>query len=356
MSSETAHSDRLLLLTSVQPCRHFSLAEIQSATKDFDDKLIIGHGGFGNVYKGHIYIEETIHVVAIKRLDSKSVQGAPEFKAEIEMLSKLRHCHLVSLIGFCDDNKEMILVYAYMPNGTLYHHLHKAQSPLNWVQRLKIAIGAGRGLDYLHTGVGTQQGVIHRDVKSSNILLDEKWAAMISDFGMSKIGPTNQSMSYVEASVKGTFGYLDPEYFYTRKLTRKTDVYAFGVVLFELLSGRLAVDERNGEEECSLVRWAQKCVKERKLDQMVYPNIKGTIFPKCLKRFAQIAYRCLLSVLKERPTIAEVVVSLQALLELQQRHENSVEPSSITGFTWKIHKYLLSATKQNSGIYTETFH
>ncbi|XP_023730055.1 serine/threonine-protein kinase PCRK2 [Lactuca sativa] len=235
-----------------------------------------------------------------------------------------------------------------MPRGTLYHHLHKAETPLNWVQRLKIAIGAGRGLDYLHTGVGTQHGVIHRDVKSSNILLNENWDAMISDFGLSKIGPTNQSSSYVDASVKGTFGYLDPEYFYTRKLTRKTDVYAFGVVLFELLSGRLAVDERNSEDQCSLVRWAQKCVKERKLDQMVDPNIKGTIFPKCLKRFAQIAYRCLLSVLKERPTIAEAVVSLQALLELQQRHENSAEPSGITGFTWKIHKYLVLATKQNS--------
>ncbi|CAI9293409.1 unnamed protein product [Lactuca saligna] len=347
MSTEAAEGDKLLLLPSAQPCRHFSLAEIQSATKDFDDKLIIGQGGFGKVYKGRIYIEETSKTVAIKRLNSLSNQGAIEFRAEIHMLSNLRHCHLVSLIGYCDDSWEMILIYDYMGRGTLYDHLHKTESSLNWEQRLKIAIGAGRGLDYLHTGVGTQHGVIHRDVKSSNILLDDKWAAMISDFGLSKIGPTNQSFSFVDASVKGTFGYLDPEYFYTRKLTRKTDVYAFGVVLFELLSGRLAVDERKGEQHCSLVRWAKKCVKDRKLNQMVDSKIRGTIFPKCLRGFAQIAYRCLCSVLKNRPTMAEIVGSLQAILEIQKRHDNPVEPSGITGFTLKIHKYIVSATRKN---------
>ncbi|KAJ0496045.1 putative protein kinase RLK-Pelle-CrRLK1L-1 family [Helianthus annuus] len=338
---------------SAPSCRLFSLAELQSATKDFDDELVIGQGGFGKVYKGQISSEEGSHVVAIKRLDSTSSQGELEFRAEIETLSKLRHCHLVSLIGYCDDNEEMILVYEYMPNGTLYHHLHKAETPLNWVQRLKIAIGAARGLDYLHTGVGTRHGIMHRDVKSSNILLDENWEALISDFGLSKIGPTNQSSSYIDASVKGTFGYLDPEYFYTRRLTRKTDVFAFGVVLFELLSGRLPVDIRNGEEECSLVRWAQKCVKERKLDQMVDPNIRGTIFPKCLRRFAQIAYHCLLSVPKERPTMTVVVASLQAILELQQKNDNFANSLGTMGFTRKIHKYLASMTRQNSGSSTK---
>ncbi|XP_076885461.1 putative serine/threonine-protein kinase PBL28, partial [Bidens hawaiensis] len=255
--SATGESEKSSSMISSHPCRLFSLAELQSATKNFDDELVIGKGGFGKVYKGQIYGEETDHAVAIKRLDSMSDQGELEFRAEIDMLSTLRHCHLVSLIGYCHENKEMILVYEYMPNGTLYHHLHKEDTPLSWMTRLKIAIGAARGLDYLHTGVGTQNGVIHRDMKSSNILLDKNWAAMISDFGLSRISPTNQSISFVEASVKGTFGYLDPEYFYTRKLTRKTDVYAFGVVLFELVSGRLPVDERYGEDKCNLVRWAQ---------------------------------------------------------------------------------------------------
>lgn len=238
-----------------------------------------------------------------------------------------------------------------MPHGTLYHHLHKSDTRLTWVQRLKIAIGAARGLDYLHTGVGTKHGVIHRDVKSSNILLDENWEAMISDFGLSKIGPSNHSSSYVDASVKGTFGYIDPEYFYTRKLRRKTDVYAFGVILFELLSGRRAIDERYGElEQCSLVKWAKKCMKERKLDQIVDTRIMGTIFPECLKGFAQIADRCLNSCQKEHPTMAEVVVSLQMLLAQQEKYDNSVEPSAgIMGFVRKMHKYYVSSTKPSPG-------
>ncbi|MFS7966427.1 putative protein kinase RLK-Pelle-CrRLK1L-1 family [Helianthus anomalus] len=134
------------------------------------------------------------------------------------------------------------------------------------------------------------------------------------------------------------FGYLDPEYFYTRKLTRKTHVYAFGVVLFELLSRRLHVVDRNTEDECSLIRWAQKCVKERKLGQLVDSSIKGTIVPKCLRQFTQISYHCLHPVLKERPTMTEVVVSLQALLRLQEKSNHSGESSGILGFNWKVHK------------------
>ncbi|KAJ9551374.1 hypothetical protein OSB04_015419 [Centaurea solstitialis] len=350
MSSSTGKAYRVSSSSSVQPCHQFSFAEIQSATNDFDDQLVIGEGGFGKVYKGCIYIEETSHVVAIKRLDSMSNQGAAEFRAEIEMLSKLRHRHLVSLIGFCDDNKEMVLVYEYMPHGTLDHHLHKACTYITWMLRLKIAIGAAHGLDYLHNGIGTQHGVIHRDIKSSNILLDENWEAMISDFGLSKVGPTNKSISYVDTSVKGTFGYLDPEYFYTHRLTRKTDVFAFGVVLFELLSGRRAVDTRFGEEQCSLVRWAQKCVKDRKLDQMVDPNIRGTISHKCLRQYVRIANRLLCSVVKERPSMTEVVASLQVSLQLQEKHDNSTQSLSNTRLGFAIYFAVdsISPTKMNS--------
>nr|XP_043629715.1 receptor-like protein kinase FERONIA [Erigeron canadensis] len=351
MQYASGQADDTSSSASAIPCHRFSLADIEAATNNFDDERVIGEGGFGKVYKGSISIEETNHVVAIKRLNSMSNQGAPEFKAEIEILSKLRHCHLVSLMGFCDDNKEMILVYEYMPHGTLHDQLHKAAIPFSWVQRLKIAIGAGRGLDYLHTGFGTQQGIIHRDVKSSNILLDENLAAKLSDFGLSKIGPTNQSLSCIEASVKGTLGYLDPEFFYTTQLTRKTDVYAFGVVLFELLSGRLPVDIKYGEEQCSLVRWAQKYVTEKKFEQMADSKIQGTISPKCLRQFAQIAYRCLISIPKERPTIAEVVGLLQKLLELQKKWEISANQSGAMGFTSKIHKYFVFTTKQSSGMH-----
>ncbi|KAK9062742.1 hypothetical protein SSX86_019931 [Deinandra increscens subsp. villosa] len=348
-SLATGDGDKPSSSTSVPTCQRFSLAEIEYATKNFSDDQIIGHGGFGEVYKGHISIEEAGHVlVAIKRLSSESNQGEDEFRAEIQALSKLRHCHLVSLIGYCDDNNEMILIYEYMRNGTLYHHLHKADTTLNWVQRMKIAIGAGRGLDYLHTGVGTKEGIIHRDVKSSNILLDDNMEAKISDFGLSKLSPINQSTSNVDASVKGTLGYLDPEYFYTGKLSRRTDVYAFGVVLFELLTGRCAVDERCEEEGCSLVKWAKKCVQEKKLDQMVDSSIKGTIFSKCLRGFAQIAYRCVHDILKKRPTMTQVVASLQAILELQLKCDHSAKSLGITGFRGIIRRYFPLESKQNS--------
>ncbi|KAJ9551375.1 hypothetical protein OSB04_015420 [Centaurea solstitialis] len=351
ISSTMVNSSKLSSSISSQSCHQFSFAEIRSATRDFDDELVIGEGGFGKVYKGFLRIGETIHVVAIKRLDPMSDQGAAEFKAEIEMLSKLRHCHLVSLIGFCEHNKEMILVYEYMSNGTLDHHLHKAETPLSWMQRLQIAKGAAQGLDYLHNGVGTQHGVIHRDIKSSNILLDENLATKISDFGLSKQGPTNQLKSSVDTcSVKGTFGYMDLDYFYTRKLTVKTDVYAFGVLLFELLSGRKAVDERFGDE-CSLAKWARKCVKDRKFDKLVDSNIMGTTRPRYLRGFAQIADRCLRSVPKERPSMTEVVASLDVLLTLQEGYNNFAAKSGKIGFARKIQEYFVPTTKQNSGMH-----
>nr|XP_043628455.1 probable serine/threonine-protein kinase PBL22 isoform X2 [Erigeron canadensis] len=295
-----------------QTCCRFEFDEILLATENFNESLVVGKGGFGKVYKGNIRIGTTQVDVAIKRLDYLiSKQGATEFWAEVETLSKLRHAYLVSLVGYCNYEKEMILVYEYMPYGTLEDRLHKLDTPLSWIERLKICIGAARGLDYLHTGTGTKVGVIHRDVKSSNILLDESWTAKISDFGLAKKGPINKPSTYVNTFVKGTFGYLDPNYFATGKLTRKSDVYAFGVVLFEVLCQKQPLDE---SFECGLATWIQDSIKEGNLKQIVYSGIRSEISPKCLKGFARIAQRCLNYHPNQRPTMTEVVFSLESLL------------------------------------------
>ncbi|KAM0030920.1 putative protein kinase RLK-Pelle-CrRLK1L-1 family [Helianthus debilis subsp. tardiflorus] len=309
-----------------QLCHHFEFGEILLATQNFDESLVIGRGGFGKVYKGYIKIGPNLVETAIKRLDAMSNQGASEFWAEVEMLSKLRYCHLVTLLGYCNHEKEMILVYEYMPHGTLEDHLHKLGSPLSWCQRLKICIGAARGLDYLHTGTGIQLGIIHRDVKSSNILLDECWEARVSDFGLSKISPRNQPSSYVNTLVKGTFGYFDPNYFATGKLTRKSDVYAFGVVLLEVLCRKRAVDN---SLDWGLATWAQDSIKAGRLKGIVDSDIKGEISPKCLKQYARIVDRCLDNHPKNRPTMAEVFLSLEYVLTLQEKINNLTGGNSI---------------------------
>ncbi|KAJ9538342.1 hypothetical protein OSB04_031075 [Centaurea solstitialis] len=333
-----------------QPCRRFTISEIEIATRNFDDSLVVGSGGFGKVYKGTITNNngESILDVAIKRLGATSNQGAVEFRAEIEMLSNLRHCHLVSLIGYCNDGQEMILVYQYMSRGTLEHHLHKGGILLSWVRRLKICIGAARGLNYLHTGTGINHGVIHRDVKSSNILLDDCWEAKISDFGLSKIGPTNQPCTSVSTMVKGTFGYLDPDYVYTGRLTRKSDVYAFGVVMLEVLCGKQAVDRSLGEEQRSLARWAKESIKEGKLNQIVDVNLRGRISPKCLKEFTRLAYSCLQSHLKHRPTMVEVVMGLESVLALQEKSNSTLQPAGMTIFRRKAPKLIFPSNQETS--------
>ncbi|KAJ8567153.1 hypothetical protein K7X08_019361 [Anisodus acutangulus] len=249
-------------------CRHFLLEEIKAATGNFDDNFLIGKGGFGNVYKGNIDNGATI--VAVKRLNPSSKQGVREFETEILMLSKLRHLHLVSLIGYCDNNNEMILVYDYMAHGTLRDHLYKTENvPLPWRKRLEICIGAAKGLHYLHTG--TKHTIIHRDVKSTNILLDDKWVAKVSDFGLSKVGPLGGTENtHVSTAVKGSFG----------------------------------------------------CCKKGNLEQIIDPRLEGQIAPECLNKFAEAAYNCLRDQGIQRPSMGDVVWSLEFALKLQDAANN----------------------------------
>ncbi|KAL2335419.1 hypothetical protein Fmac_016632 [Flemingia macrophylla] len=304
-------------------CHCFCLEEIKSATNNFHSASIVGVGGFGNVYVGYLNKFDT--PVAIKRLKANSKQGVDEFLNEIDILSRLRHRHLVSLIGYCNNIKEKILVYNFMRRGNLRDHLYDTDKPpLPWKQRLQICIDAAHGLHYLHCCAG-KRPIIHSDVKTTNILLNEEWVAKVSDFGLSRFGPMDSSQAHVSTTaVKGSFGYLDPEYCNRQQLTVKSDVYSFGVVLFEVLCARPPLIHTANPEQESLAKWVKYCYQSGTLEQIVDPNLKGKIMPDCFNLFCKIGLSCLSEVGTQRPPMKDVVRKLEIALQVELR-KTSVE-------------------------------
>ncbi|XP_058072552.1 probable serine/threonine-protein kinase PBL23 [Magnolia sinica] len=290
----------------------FKFQELETATKSFSAESLIGEGGFGRVYKGQI--EKTNQVVAVKQLDRNGLQGNKEFLVEVLMLSLLHHPNLVNLIGYCAEGDQRILVYEYMPLGSLEDHLldlSPDKKPLDWVTRMKIAEGAARGLEHLHEKANPP--VIYRDFKASNILLDEDFNPKLSDFGLAKLGPTGDK-THVSTRVMGTYGYCAPEYALTGQLTTKSDVYSFGVVFLEIITGRRAIDTAKPTSQQNLVEWAQPLFKDRrKFTQMVDPLL-GENYPiKALYQALAVAAMCLQEEASTRPLISDVVTALEYL-------------------------------------------
>ncbi|KAL7594773.1 hypothetical protein Lser_V15G29999 [Lactuca serriola] len=290
------------------------LEAIKSATGNFDNNNVIVKGGFGKVYKGVLSHSKGQSTVAFKRLDRNYGQGDSEFLKEILMLSCYTHQNLISLVGFCDEDGEKILVYEHASHGSLDRHL--SITTLTWRQRLTICLGAAMGLCYLHDPKETQQRVIHRDIKSSNILLDEDWNAKLSDLGLSKIGPANQQHTFLATNVAGTFGYIDPMYAEKSILTKESDVYSFGVVLFEVLCGKLCFENQNGHLQSLVQKWKQS-YEDKKLDEIIFHDLKQHMDLSSLETLSDIAYRCLHKSGEERPKMSEVVEKLEIALRFQ---------------------------------------
>ncbi|XP_010679976.3 probable serine/threonine-protein kinase PBL7 isoform X1 [Beta vulgaris subsp. vulgaris] len=305
----------------------FNYRDLATATRNFHPDTFLGEGGFGSVYKGKLL--DTGEVVAVKKLNLTGFQGEKEFLVEVLMLSLLRHPNLVHMIGYCAEGSQRLLVLEFMPLGSLEAHLHDLppeKEPLDWNTRMKIAAGAAKGVDYLHNEA--KPSVIFRDLKPSNILLDNEYNPKLSDFGLAKFGPVGDN-SHVSTRVMGTHGYCAPEYFLTGKLTAKSDTFSFGVVLLELITGRKAVDTTRHGGRTSLLDWARPLLKDRKNHmQLADPRLNGQFPMSALHRAVEVAAMCLREKANARPTMNEVVLAMNYLTSKKHGRPRSISEGS----------------------------
>ncbi|XP_071711296.1 probable serine/threonine-protein kinase At1g01540 [Rutidosis leptorrhynchoides] len=314
-SSYGSGSGDQLSIISVQPeVSHlgwghwYTLRELEIATNGFSDENVIGEGGYGIVYSG-ILTDNTM--VAVKNLLNNRGQAEKEFKVEVEAIGRVRHKNLVRLLGYCAEGAQRILVYEYVNNGNLEQWLHGdvgPLSPLTWEIRMNIVLGTAKGLTYLHEGL--EPKVVHRDIKSSNILLDRQWHPKVSDFGLAKL--LQSEKSYVTTRVMGTFGYVAPEYASTGMLNERSDVYSFGILIMEIISGRNPVDYSRPPDEVNLVDWLKSMVTSRNAEGVLDPKLPEKPSSRALKRALLVALRCVDPSAQKRPKMGHVIHMLEA--------------------------------------------
>ncbi|PIN06752.1 Serine/threonine protein kinase [Handroanthus impetiginosus] len=295
----------------------FTYEDLAAATNGFAQSNLLGQGGFGYVHKGVLPNGKEI---AVKSLKLNSGQGEREFQAEVDIISRVHHRHLVSLVGYCITGSQRMLVYEFVPNGTLEYHLHGAGCPtMDWPTRLKIALGAAKGFAYLHEDCHPR--IIHRDIKAANILIDSNFEAKVADFGLAKLSQDNYT--HVSTRIMGTFGYLAPEYASSGKLTEKSDVYSFGIMLLELITGRRPVDI-NRDDDC-LVDWARpiliRFTEGGSYEELVDPRLENNYDPQEMLRMVASAAACIRHSARRRPKMSQIVRALEGDVSLDDLNE-----------------------------------
>ncbi|OMO74671.1 hypothetical protein COLO4_26544 [Corchorus olitorius] len=313
-SGEARSGDQSMAIMAVPEVSHlgwghwYTLRELEESTNGFAAENVIGEGGYGIVYSG-VFEDNTR--VAVKNLLNNRGQAEKEFKVEVEAIGRVRHKNLVRLLGYCAEGAHRMLVYEYVDNGNLEQWLHGDVgpcSPLTWEIRMNIVLGTAKGLTYLHEGL--EPKVVHRDIKSSNILLDKQWNPKVSDFGLAKL--LGSERSYVTTRVMGTFGYVAPEYASTGMLNERSDVYSFGILLMEIISGRNPVDYSRPQGEVNLVEWLKTMVTNRNAEGVLDPRLPEKPSSRALKRALLVALRCVDPNAQKRPKMGHVIHMLEA--------------------------------------------